>query len=179
MNRLLLFLLLVSPAFGQSFTQVPFVFTNGGIYSPTQLQSDFSSLVAQGNAVGVVLANQIAQKVPVQSGSALFFYNSSCPAGWTQYGASGYYLRGLDLGAGRDPANPTLASTYGPTTQTHTHNYTNLLVGVNTDTIQTLTSVFFAPNYVSASTLSSTTSPSAGGSTMQPKTVQLLFCRKN
>lgn len=165
---------------GQTFTPVPYTFIPGTIANASQMMANYQSIINNGNAVSADLASRIASKTLLPSGTVAFFNNTVCPTGWTLYGlANDRFIRGLDLGAGRDSGN-TLFQQAAERLQTHNHSVTT---GGRTGTVAganaNFGSAFSTP--VSANfgtTFSQPVSGSAGGGVIPPA-VKLLVCRKN
>lgn len=99
---------------------------------------------------------------------------TSCPSGWSEYtNARGRFLRGIDNGAGNDPAgtrapgNIQADDLKSHTHETYTDNSTAYVVG--TGGYRATSAGAAAPDISSAT----------GGSETRPKNVAVTFCRYN
>ena len=114
------------------FTAVPNTFTDGtpcGAGCAANVMANYNHIRTEGNAWEADLLSQIAAITgsSLPAGAVLAFPSGSCPPGWLPADGTagtvdvrGAYIRGLDLGAGRDPAR-TLASFQADQFQDHTH----------------------------------------------------------
>jgi hypothetical protein len=116
----------------------------------------------------------IDYKSIIPSGAVMAFDLPGCPAGWSEYTAArGRFLRGIDNGAGNDPAGTrapgtTQADLVGP----HTHTFNAYTGGVPR------TIVIQIAGGASHSQADQTTAANSGVET-RPKNVAVLFCRKD
>jgi hypothetical protein len=176
----LLSFLLATSAAAQSFAPVPFTFAPNTVANASQMMANFQSIINSGNAVSADLAARIASKSPLPSGTIAFFNLTSCPAGWTLKSTwNDRFVRGLDLGAGKDPGN-TLSQLAASRLQSHTHSVsgtgdTNTAAGANAlfgSAFSTVVSVTKTSSYNRAVT-------SGDDADGFPKYVKLLICKKN
>jgi len=155
----------------------------------TKVNANFNQLVANGNAAKTTIQNSI-NAVPAGTGmpvgAVIMVNNTVCPSGYTTAdGASGrpdargVYVRGLDNGAGRDPAR-VLASYQADQLETHVHAAPTASAGLTT------TGAIFtgSPTAVVATESHATTPGTSamnggiGGAETRPDSVVLLFCVK-
>jgi len=153
----------------------------------TKVNANFNQLVSNGNAAKTTIQNSI-NAIPAGTGmpvGAVIMVNStSCPSGYTTAdGASGrpdargVYVRGLDNGAGRDPAR-VLASYQADQLETHVHAAPTASAGLST------TGALVGPTAVVATESHATTPGTSamnggiGGTETRPDSVVLLFCVK-
>lgn len=140
----------------------------------------------------------------IPTGAVMAFDLASCPTGWSEYTASrGRFLRGIDNGAGNDPAGTRapgnvqadelgshLHSVDPPSTATssagaHTHNVgigTLAIAGTNPrgqsgNTSSHVTSS--AGAHTHTVNIPAFNSAATGGAETRPKNVAVLFCRKS
>ena len=188
---LALFLFAPSPLMATTYFAAP---PNTLVNSPvidatahTKVNANFNQLVANGNAAKTMIQNSI-NAIPAGTGmpvGAVIMVNStSCPSGYTTAdGASGrpdargVYVRGLDNGAGRDPAR-VLASYQADQLETHVHAAPTASAGLST------TGALVGPTAVVATESHATTPGTSamnggiGGTETRPDSVVLLFCVK-
>jgi hypothetical protein len=123
-------LIMAKPAHATTwFNPVPNTLVNGTIGLSAQVNADYNSIIADGNAANTNLLAQIAALGPggLPAGAVVAF-NLTCPTGFAladgvqgRPDARGLYIRGLDNQAGRDP-NRVLASYQADQIQNHFHN---------------------------------------------------------
>lgn len=142
----------------------------------------------------------------IPTGAVMAFDLASCPTGWTEYTASrGRFLRGIDNGAGNDPAGTRapgnvqadelgshLHSVDPPSTATnsagaHTHNIIGG-GGTSAGTTRLRAQASSTPTNMATESAGAHThtvnipafnSAATGGAETRPKNVAVLFCRKN
>jgi len=132
---------------------------------------------------GTISATTYANAIP--SGLIAAFASASCPSGWSEYTAArGRFLRGIDNGAGLDPAGTRApGATQADAFQGHNHNMPQSANGG-------LTASSTGGGYLAWYTYSGTTStgsPTSDGSNgtpciaaeTRPVNVAVLFCSKN
>lgn len=180
MKKLLLLLLLCSPANAQVFDPVPYTFVANTTVVPNQLMGNFLSLVASGNAVASNLNFKVTSLGAVPTGALLLFNLGACPSGWTvSVITNQLFIRGLDSGAGNDITGTALGATETGGMQDHTHSST-ILTGY---TILNIGSVSIGNLKQNPSTASAgaTGNPITGnhGAEVRPANVSLLLCSKN
>ena len=119
----------------------------------------------------------------IPPGAIMAFDLTTCPSGWSEYTAArGRFLRGIDNGAGNDPAGTrSPGNVQDDAFQGHWHSLPNNVMGRfgSSDTIDTANS--------NSSYVSNTTDPISDGVNgaprtapeTRPKNVAVLFCRKN
>lgn len=106
------------------------------------------------------------------SGMIVAFESDTCPAGWSEYTpARGRFLRGIDNGAGNDPAGTrTPGNIQEDEFKSHTHSINSGSNGVGQSPMNRV--AMGANVIVSGPTIGST-----GGDETRPKNVAVTFCR--
>lgn len=182
MKKFLALLLLCSSASAQSFAPVPYTFAPNTTVVPSQLMTNFSSLISSGNAVASNLNTKVTALLPIPSGVLIFFNLNSCPSGWTVSAiATSLFIRGIDNGAGRDPTGTLLGATETGGMQDHRHNTGPLMAIPVVDTGSVGGSFAQIFNQATLSTTTVTGNPSTGnhGTEVRPVNISLLLCSKN
>jgi len=151
----------------------------------TKVNANFNQLVANGNAAQTTIQNLINAIPPgggLPGGAVIMINNTVCPSGYTSAdGASGrpdargVYIRGLDNGAGRDPAR-ALASYQADQIETHTHAPPNVVSGLLTSGAQTGAFVVIATETHATAPGTSAMNGGIGGTETRPDSVVLLYC---
>lgn len=169
------------------FNPVPNTLVNGATGLSAQVDANYNSIIADGNAANTNLLAQIAALGPggLPAGAVVAF-NSVCPTGFAladgkqgRPQAEGLYIRGLDNQAGRDP-NRVLGSYQADQIQNHFHS----LVPVVTNFITTIlikrgTAQFsaFLPSLIFPGT--STMISPIGGTETRPASIVYNYCINN
>lgn len=183
--KYLVFVLLLLPAVAkaQTFAAPPFTFVAGTLADASQMMANFQAFVNNGNAVSVDLQSRIKDKESFPSGTIAFFNLTACPTAWTLQTAFGTrFIRGLDLGRGKDPGN-TLAQLETGQNQGHKHFVTGSLGRTGVEFHATKGKVaapgvaFTSGNFITNS--SQPVNSGSHGSTVRPDNISLLMCRKN
>ena len=186
MRTLLIFFALCAPASAQVWSPVPYTFTNGAPYNPSQLQADFQAMVNTGNSVGAAINSAISAHTADPSGVMLWFNLSSCPANWTNmvgtYGS--VFVRGVDLGRGQDTTGTTVGGSEAFQMQDHTHSTSIIMTGATTTGVGVHGASAVTPTYYTGVATTSnqlTGAPNSGtsGSDVHPQSYTLLLCEKN
>jgi hypothetical protein len=180
-RTIFLLLLATGGARAQAFVTPPFTFVAGQPANASQVMADFQSIVNNGNAVATYLNNKISAVTPPPSGTYLYFYLEACPTGWTASGSNNYYLRNLNQGSGRDPANTPLLGGESPTLQDHTHStgyYETAVTSVNAYSVGANNEYYAtSPGALTVSSTGNVVGATTGE--IRPKSVALLLCVKN
>ena len=153
----------------------------------TKVNANFNQLVANGNAAKTTIQNSI-NAIPAGTGmpvGAVIMVNStSCPSGYTTAdGASGrpdargVYVRGLDNGAGRDPAR-VLATYQADQLETHVHGSPSAIASLSITTAVGGALAVVANESHATTPGTSAMNGGIGGTETRPDSVVLLFCVK-
>jgi hypothetical protein len=190
---LALFLFAPSPLMATTYFAAP---PNTLVNSPvidatahTKVNANFNQLVANGNAAKTTIQNLITALPAgggLPTGAVIMVNAATCPSGYTTAdGASGrpdargVYIRGLDNGAGRDPAR-ALASYQADQLETHVHAAPSAVSGlsvVGTNFTTSPTAVIGTETHATTPGTTAMVAPT-GGSETRPDSVVLLYCVK-
>lgn len=176
-------LLFAGTASAQTFAPPPFTFTAGTTANASQMMANYKAVVDNGNAVSVDLANRIAAKQPFPAGTIAFFNLTTCPTGWTHQTCYGTrFVRGLDLGRGKDPNN-TLGQLESDQNQGHKH-FVTATGGRTTVTFNSQKGKFdIGGNAFTGATVSGSSNhpvdSGSHGTEVRPDNVSLLICKKD
>jgi len=169
-----------------SFTNVPYSFTNGPTFPfvPSQMMADYASIISQGNGAIGFLQNELSSLAPFKTGSIVMFWQNSCPAGWTYFNLTNYFIRGADLGRGVDVTGTGVGGVEPSTLQNHAHSASGTWVASTSAHSGVACTHACSGNVAVVTSLSYSAgtfnSSSAGsGPYSNPKNIALLFCVKN
>jgi hypothetical protein len=184
MRALLILILSCVTAGAQVFSPVPYTFTTGQPYNPSQVQADFQAITNAGNSVGAAINAAIEIDTPEPSGIILWFNLTSCPTGWSSL--AGYapgFVRGLDNGRGLDTTGTGVGAVEGGVLQAHTHSMGGFISGTITTNVFNPAGGNNAPYYTGSSSYSDPSTGGVAGATtdteVRPINVSLLLCQKN
>lgn len=193
---ILIFMLWFTPARATTyFNNVPNVFVEGApgdtcISNPAacaraaEVNANFNQLVSEGAAAAAALRTMIdsVSGATVPSGAVLWISASTCPPGFILANGTagapdlrGVFIRGLDLGAGRDSGR-TLNSYQLDQFLDHQHDDVGIITSLtgsapsNTQTVATIGGLSGTPTV--------TGSPATGSTETAPAALVLLGCYK-
>ena len=177
------------------------VVNNKNIYTPANIRANSelqTNNLCDTNGANCVTPAAIAAAVAaaMPSGMIAAFATTTCPSGWSEYTAArGAFLRGIDNGAGRDPAGTrspgayagdTFAShSHGVNDPGHSHTVTWSQSGWGGANMNSSYLAGIDSNRAGAKSLGSSASTTGisiqntGSSETAPKNVAVLFCSKN
>lgn len=187
MKYLILLIVCVTPllptvAKAQTFTPPPFVFAPGTFANASQMMANYQAFVSNGNSVSIDLANRIAAKQPFPSGTIAFFNLCSCPVDWTLKNYGTRFIRGLDLGRGKDPGN-TLGQLEASQNQGHKHSVTSAVGKTSVVFATPKGNAFAGPfallNKVTDAAFNAVVDSGSHGTEVRPHAMSLIICRKD